>query len=207
MSSPSLLSSSSSSTWYSSSSGENDAFFEKMIMYAAQIFMADDENSEASSQWQTRRAKLNRDKEAAHDKLVADYFADEPVYTDEMFRHRFRMSRRLFLRIADDMAQSNPFFTLRNDARGQRGFTTLQKCTSAIRQLAYGYAPDALDKYLRMSERTARLYVCTGMLGSIDCMHWPWQNCPTAWQVQYTRGDHGHPTIILEAVASQDLWT
>ncbi|KAJ0948547.1 putative harbinger transposase-derived protein [Helianthus annuus] len=45
-----------------------------------------------------------------------------------------------------------------------------------------------------------------GMLGSIDCMHWPWQNCPVSWKGQYTRGDHGHPTIILEAVASQDLW-
>ncbi|KAJ0625685.1 hypothetical protein HanLR1_Chr01g0003801 [Helianthus annuus] len=74
-----------------------------------------------------------------------------------MFRRRFRMSRRLFLRIAGDMAQSDSFFTLRYDARGQRGFTNLQKCTSAICQLAYGYAPDALDEYLRMSERTARL--------------------------------------------------
>ncbi|XP_021999554.2 uncharacterized protein LOC110896627 [Helianthus annuus] len=44
------------------------------------------------------------------------------------------------------------------------------------------------------------------MLESIDCMHLPWQNCPTAWQGQFTRGDHGHPTIILEAIVSQDLW-
>ncbi|XP_021971081.1 uncharacterized protein LOC110866035 [Helianthus annuus] len=40
----------------------------------------------------------------------------------------------------------------------------------------------------------------------IDCMHWPWRNCPTAWRGMYTRGDQGHPTIILEVVASQELW-
>ncbi|CAN1298897.1 hypothetical protein LINPERPRIM_LOCUS23989 [Linum perenne] len=44
------------------------------------------------------------------------------------------------------------------------------------------------------------------MLGSIDCMHWPWKNCPVAWKGQFTRGDQGVPTIMLEAVASQDLW-
>ncbi|CAN1121157.1 hypothetical protein LINPERPRIM_LOCUS2012 [Linum perenne] len=42
------------------------------------------------------------------------------------------------------------------------------------------------------------------MLGSIDCMHWAWKNCPTAWHGQYARGDHRTPTIMLEVVASQD---
>jgi hypothetical protein len=44
-----------------------------------------------------------------------------------------------------------------------------------------------------------------GMLGSIDCMHWRWEKCPLAWRGQFTRGDYGVPTIILEAVASKDL--
>lgn len=46
----------------------------------------------------------------------------------------------------------------------------------------------------------------SGMLGSIDCMHWHWKKCPYAWKGMYTHGDHGVPTIIVEAVASHDHW-
>ena len=44
-----------------------------------------------------------------------------------------------------------------------------------------------------------------GMLGSIDCMHWKWKNCPSKWKGQYI-GHTRDPTIILEIVASYDLW-
>lgn len=43
-----------------------------------------------------------------------------------------------------------------------------------------------------------------GMLGSIDCMHWQWQNFPVAWHDMFTRGNQGKPTIV--ASASHDLW-
>jgi hypothetical protein len=42
------------------------------------------------------------------------------------------------------------------------------------------------------------------MFGNIDCMHWRWKNCPKAWHGQYCGKSHD-PTIVLEAVASQDL--
>ncbi|XP_071700257.1 uncharacterized protein [Rutidosis leptorrhynchoides] len=51
-----------------------------------------------------------------------------------------------------------------------------------------------------------RIHGFPGMLGSIDCMHWAWAKCPVAWRGQFMRGDHSHPTIMLEAVASYDNW-
>ncbi|XP_021305553.1 uncharacterized protein LOC110431162 [Sorghum bicolor] len=69
------------------------------------------------------------------------------------------------------------------------------------------------DEYLRHPNEkdTARLLAMgekqgfPGMLGSIDCMHWVWKNYPYEKQGQY-KGKEEKPTIVLEAVASDDLW-
>jgi hypothetical protein len=37
-------------------------------------------------------------------------------------------------------------------------------------------------------------------------MHWRWEKCPYGWKGMYTHGDHGVPSITLEAVASHDRW-
>jgi len=83
----------------------------------------------------------------------------------------------------------------------------------SIRRLVRAIIEVFVDEYLRSpnEQDTARLLASAehrgfpGMLGSLDCMHWVWRNCPTAWKGQYTGHVH-EPTIILEAVASKDLW-
>ncbi|GJZ75387.1 transcription elongation factor SPT6 [Tanacetum coccineum] len=136
----------------------------------------------------------------------------------------------------------NPKCLVRPDATGLPGFSVVMKCTSAIRQLAYGVTPNALDEYLQMGNHCARdcldfftmcviqlflpeylrkpdfndiqnLYTANnnihgfpGMLKSIDCMHWEWRNCLKSWHGQFASGDKKHQTIMLEAVASYDLW-
>ncbi|GJT11558.1 ALP1-like protein isoform X1 [Tanacetum coccineum] len=126
---------------------------------------------------------------------------------------------------------------------GREGISPLIKCTSAIRQLAYGVNASFLDEYMQISEISSRMsldHFCQavmeiygpeflrkptvtdveklyrhheethgfpGMLGSLDCTDWEWFGCPYAFKGQYVRRDHGsNPFILLEAVASQDLW-
>jgi hypothetical protein len=184
---------------------------------------------------------VSRPREEAHQQLMEDYFVENPVYNSTIFRRRFRMRRPLFLRIVDALGEWSPFFTQRYDALNRPGLSPIQKCTAAIRQLAYGSPADQLDEYIKIGESTAveclKLFVegviavfgaeylrrptvqdierlmeigerrgFPGMLGSIDCMHWQWEKCPYGWKRMYTRGDHGVPTIILEAVASHDRW-
>ncbi|GJS41339.1 ALP1-like protein [Tanacetum coccineum] len=87
--------------------------------------------------------------------------------------------------------------------------TTLDHFCQAVMQI---YGPEYLRKptvtdveklYLHHEEK----HGFPVMLGSIDCTDWEWFGCPYAFKAQYVRRDHGpNSFILLEAVASQDLW-
>ncbi|GJR22900.1 hypothetical protein Tco_0971427 [Tanacetum coccineum] len=97
-----------------------------------------------------------RDCHGAHDRLVAAYFAEQPMYTPKQFRERFQMRRKLFNRIVRDLSDKYPYFQQSIDAVGRCGISALVKCTSVIRQLAYDYVPDSLDEYLHIGNKIAR---------------------------------------------------
>nr|XP_043626183.1 protein ALP1-like [Erigeron canadensis] len=92
-----------------------------------------------------QRVPVDRNRIEAHARLMHDYFDDQLRYNARLFRKRFRMTKKLFLRIVGDLE------------------------------------------------------------ASIDCMHWPWEMCPAAWRGTYTSGHVGRPSLILQAVASNDL--
>lgn len=64
--------------------------------------------------------------------------------------------------------------------------------------------PTTEDFELILAENSSRGF--PGMLGSLDCMHWQWKNCPTRWHGSHVNGKIGAPTLILEAVATHNLW-
>ena len=177
-----------------------------------------------------------RDRVSGNSRLLNDYFVENPVYDETLFRKRFRLSRPLFLRILRTLQQHNNYFVQRRNAANTLGLSGEQKMTAALRMLAYGMSADSIDEYVRIGESTtiecvkrfcqgvvdifgpeylrspnatdiirllrkANQRGFPGMLGSLDCMHWEWKNCPAAYHGMYTGHVH-RPTIVLEAVAS-----
>ncbi|GKA99018.1 RNA-directed DNA polymerase, eukaryota [Tanacetum coccineum] len=192
---------------------------------------------------QVSRNSITRDRAGAHERLVAAYFTESPMYDEKRFRQTFRMARPLFNQIVNAVTNHSAYFQSNPDCAGREGISPLIKCTFAIRQLAYGVNASFLDEYMQISERWSRMsldHFCQavmeiygpeflrkptvtdveklyrhheethgfpGMLESLDCTDWEWVGCPYAFKGQYVRRDHGsNPFILLEAVASQDLW-
>ncbi|KAL0875314.1 hypothetical protein Bca101_025019 [Brassica carinata] len=215
-----------------------DELFDEHFDQAFEDFTIQIEKEERRKKKEKKRAYIERNREQGHIRLWNDYFSETSTYPHHLFRRRFRMNKPLFMQIVHRLSNEIQYF--RDTQDGLRRKSLSQKCTAALRVLAYGSAADTVDEYLRLGATTTRLCVenfvdgiinlfgeeylrrptpadlqrlldvgeyrgFPGMIGSIDCMHWEWKNCPTPWKGQYSRGSE-KPTIVLEAVASYDLW-
>ncbi|XP_071691336.1 uncharacterized protein [Rutidosis leptorrhynchoides] len=89
----------------------------------------------SSNDGENTHCYIRRDHYGTHDRLIDDYFDEGCKYTDENFKLRW--------------------FPMRLYSRGKWSISTHLKVNVALRQLTYGYASDALDEYLQMSERVS----------------------------------------------------
>ncbi|XP_057250101.1 uncharacterized protein LOC130591183 [Beta vulgaris subsp. vulgaris] len=85
------------------------------------------------------------------------------------------------------VAAKDKFFQQLPDATGKLGASTHQKCTAALRCLAYGSASDAVDEYIKIAESTAK-----------ECLVHFVQGIRKVFTTEYLRS--------LQSVASGDLW-
>lgn len=188
----------------------------------------------------SNRRYTHRNREAAHERLMDNYFIPSPIEDTVTFRRRYRMHQPLFNRILEAVCLQDEYFRPTVDAVGRVGCTPHQKVTAALRVMAYGIPYDLVSESMTISQTTIRQSFLKfvraitdvfgpeylrrptpadlrkllrkgsrrgfpGMIGSLDCMHWVWQNCPMAEQAVY-RGHYRVPTVILEAVAGYDTW-
>ncbi|GJZ61828.1 putative harbinger transposase-derived protein [Tanacetum coccineum] len=164
-----------------------------------------------------RELKKRKEREQGETRLMADYFVDNPTFDEVIFRRRFRMRKHLFIRIVDSVTANDRYFQQRRDATGRQSLSSLAKCTG-LAGVAYGVSFDAVDEYLRMSGAVTRKSLMSFVQGVISCFGDEYLRRPNEddlarisiieeqrWAGQYA-GRSGKPTIILEAVASYDLW-
>lgn len=102
-----------------------------------------------------RSVNVDRRREKGAEDLWKDYFAPQPIYDENKFRRRFRMSSRLFNKILLEVCAQDDYFCQKIDAAQKLGLSPHQKITAALRQLAYGVGADAMDEYCRIAESTA----------------------------------------------------
>ncbi|GKD55969.1 putative nuclease HARBI1, partial [Tanacetum coccineum] len=183
-----------------------DRILEDVIINYPNLFIQDQTS-------RARRAYRDREREQGETRLMADYFVDNPTFDEVIFRRRFRMRKHLFIRIVDFVTANDRYFQQRRDATDEylrmSGAVTRKSLMSFVQGVISCFG----DEYIRRPNEDDLAILLNigeqrgfpGMIGSIDCMHWQWKNYPTGWAGQYA-GRSGKPTIILEAVASYDLW-
>jgi hypothetical protein len=65
------------------------------------------------------------------------------------------MNKDLFMKIMQGMREYDDYCKYKKDCIKKWGFTSVQKCTAALRCIAYGAPPDTTVEYLRMAESTS----------------------------------------------------
>ena len=101
-----------------------------------------------------------RDRVSGHSRLLNDYFIENPVYDETLFRRRFCLSRPLFLRILHTLQHHDHYFVQRRNAANTVGLSGEQKMTAALRMLensSFGNKKSGEQKMLTHSTSMSEL--------------------------------------------------
>nr|XP_043638067.1 uncharacterized protein LOC122609073 [Erigeron canadensis] len=118
------------------------------------------------------RRYIDRDREEAYAILMRDYFVEDSKFDEPFFRHRFRMSKRLFLKIVGDIEANFSYFKEGTSRESMEYF-----CDAVVNlyQKKFLRRPTSHDLALITQAHEERHHI-PGMLGSLDCTHIEWGN-------------------------------
>lgn len=103
-----------------------------------------------------RGKRIQYDHERAKQCIMADYLDSNAIFVGVAFQQMFRISRTLFEKIAQRLANKSSFFIQGYDSRGVAGACPQAKFMIALKALAYGCTPFAFRDYFQMSRTLSR---------------------------------------------------
>lgn len=137
-----------------SSDEDEKAMIQMMLISSCQKLQTSNHQQGGHAGSTTGRTFIQRDRVAANERIIRDYFCTNSVFNDKMFRQRFRMAKPLFERILSELQQHDNYFVQKCDATGAISLSGIQKMTASLRMLAYGTPADSIDEYVRIGKST-----------------------------------------------------
>ncbi|XP_038719919.1 uncharacterized protein LOC120012546 [Tripterygium wilfordii] len=174
------------------------------------------------------RSYIDRNTLSGHERLFHDYFSDHPTGIEAYspyFQQRRNAAGKLGLSSLQKITASILMLAygvstdLMDEYIRIRETTALEslkkfvKCVISVFSEEYLRLPTAEDLAKLLAIGQARGF--PGMLGSIDCMHWKWKNCPSAWKdlamgrapaVNYTVNGHNYTMVYYLADGIYPTW-
>ncbi|GJV05686.1 nucleotide-binding alpha-beta plait domain-containing protein [Tanacetum coccineum] len=152
---------------------ETDAFYlQKAVEYHEWLIQQE-------AQPRLTRTPIFRDREDAERRLRADYFDDHSAIR-QMAYGSTPDAFDEYLQMSEHTARDALFF--------------FNMCIIELYMPKYLRKP-TLEDVVKIQQKHNNVHGFPGMLGSIDCMHWEWKNCPVSWQGQYDLLDDLAPVV------------
>ncbi|GKC45403.1 ALP1-like protein isoform X1 [Tanacetum coccineum] len=138
------------------------------------------------------RNLINRDREGAEERLMADYFNDHcRVRPDATGRMSLSVIMKCTAAIRQLAYGNTPDafdeYLQMSERTARDCLTNFNKCIISLYMAEYLRKP-TLEDVENIYNKHLTTHGFPGMFGSIDCMHWEWKNCPVSWHRQYVNG-------------------
>lgn len=147
----------------------HEVFEDDEVEQIFELLSESDEDVKCGGSKPGRAASIDRDCASESKSLFEDFFSRNATYSDHMFSRCYRVSKIIFLTICEKLESRCGFFQQRTDGAGLKDFEIYQKCTSALRLLAYGLSGSDLVLYLKMGESAAQTFLNNFAEGVVEC--------------------------------------